>query len=167
MTRSLANEGAFSCHLTSALSGPREARPARRRRDNRLRACGAQAQCCHGPLQRIVRWQLGQFGDRRLPNNECRRLCHHTKRVSSHCLRANRKAKPMTANTAPPAVKDFLHPGEVVTSPLQVMVDVGSSRRTTPKIVKIVPRRANMKPMRRRERLWRVRVRMRLCSVAI
>jgi hypothetical protein len=43
------------CDLTSALSGPRGARPARRRRENGPRACGALAQACHGPLQRIVR----------------------------------------------------------------------------------------------------------------
>src|SRR5688572_22833181 len=44
--------------LTSALSGPREARPARRRCTIVPRACGALAQCCHGPLQRIVRRRL-------------------------------------------------------------------------------------------------------------
>src|SRR5688572_12953186 len=47
-----------NCCLTSALSGPREARPARRRRDNRPRACGALAQTYRGPLQRIVRWHV-------------------------------------------------------------------------------------------------------------
>ena len=41
--------------LTSALSGPGTARPARSRRDNGLRACGALAETFHGPLQRIVR----------------------------------------------------------------------------------------------------------------
>jgi hypothetical protein len=41
--------------ITSALSGPREAVPARRRRKISLRACGALAQTSHGPLQRIVR----------------------------------------------------------------------------------------------------------------
>ena len=40
---------------TSALSGPRRARPARRRRTMVPRACGALAQRCHGTLQRIVR----------------------------------------------------------------------------------------------------------------
>src|SRR5688572_5438671 len=36
--------------LTSALSGPGAARPARRRRDNGLRACGAPPATFHGPL---------------------------------------------------------------------------------------------------------------------
>ena len=44
-----------SCRPTSALSGPRNAWPARRGRAVYLRACGALAQPCHGPLQRIVR----------------------------------------------------------------------------------------------------------------
>jgi hypothetical protein len=41
--------------LTSALSGPSFARPARRRRDNLGRAYGARVHTHHGPLQRIVR----------------------------------------------------------------------------------------------------------------
>jgi len=42
------------CGLTSALSGLREARSPRRRRDNGPRACGALAYAPHGPFQRIV-----------------------------------------------------------------------------------------------------------------
>ena len=44
--------------LTSALSGPRETRTARRRRDNGPRACGAPPAALHGPLQRIVRHHI-------------------------------------------------------------------------------------------------------------
>src|SRR5687768_7761229 len=56
-------------NITSALSGPGTARTTRRRRDNRLRACGALAKSSHGPLQRIVRWHRHQVAfeqDRRV-----------------------------------------------------------------------------------------------------
>lgn len=48
----------LSRRLTSALSGPREAVPARRERKMIPHASGAPAATFHGPLERVVRWQF-------------------------------------------------------------------------------------------------------------
>jgi len=66
--------------LTSALSGPREAGPARRRRDNGPRACGALAQTLHGPLERIVRQQLALIDEVPSFGQEARREIQALKR---------------------------------------------------------------------------------------
>jgi len=61
--------------LTSALSGPREAVAARRRRKISSRACGAPPATCHGPLQRIVRFHSLPRGIGALARRSAMRVC--------------------------------------------------------------------------------------------
>ena len=76
-------------------------------------------------------------------------LSPHTKKASSHLLLAKSKAKPTTAKIALKEANDLLQPGDVVTTPLQLIVAAGSRMRNTPETNKIVPTSANMEPMNR------------------
>jgi hypothetical protein len=76
-------------------------------------------------------------------------LSPHTKKASSQLLLAKSKAKPTPPKIAPKEANDLLQPGDVVTTPLQLIVAVGSRMRNTPETNRSVPTSANMEPMRR------------------
>jgi hypothetical protein len=99
--------------LTSALSGPGEAMPARRRRDNFLRACGALAPALHEPLQRMVRSQKRRFSSaiaakpstrlrlRRRPRRKpATKGAHRDWRSTVHAQNRTRRARPEPSRRA-------------------------------------------------------------------
>jgi hypothetical protein len=96
-----------------------------------------------------------------------RALRRHRKSVSSQRFGAKRKPQPKSSKMAADAVKDRLQPGEFVTTPLQLSVDVGSIKRTIPMTTNTAPSNANMNPMSLNECRDRRRLRSNVAWIAI